>query len=97
MTESVPRNAPCPCGSGKKYKQCHLGKTVEVKSPKVMLPIILASVAIVLGVYIGIASGPTLGISVGAGGLIIVSLIVLLRDPPPPGGGGDPGAINFGG
>jgi preprotein translocase subunit SecA len=22
----TPRNAPCPCGSGKKYKQCH-GKT----------------------------------------------------------------------
>ncbi len=21
--EKVPRNAPCPCGSGKKYKQCH--------------------------------------------------------------------------
>ena len=20
---SVPRNAPCPCGSGKKFKQCH--------------------------------------------------------------------------
>jgi preprotein translocase subunit SecA len=19
----VPRNAPCPCGSGKKYKRCH--------------------------------------------------------------------------
>jgi preprotein translocase subunit SecA len=19
----VPRNAPCPCGSGKKYKHCH--------------------------------------------------------------------------
>ncbi|MCB1885613.1 MAG: SEC-C domain-containing protein, partial [Geminicoccaceae bacterium] len=19
----VPRNAPCPCGSGRKYKQCH--------------------------------------------------------------------------
>jgi preprotein translocase subunit SecA len=19
----VPRNAPCPCGSGKKFKQCH--------------------------------------------------------------------------
>jgi preprotein translocase subunit SecA len=19
----VPRNAPCPCGSGKKYKKCH--------------------------------------------------------------------------
>jgi preprotein translocase subunit SecA len=22
-TDKVPRNAPCPCGSGKKYKQCH--------------------------------------------------------------------------
>jgi len=21
--ERVPRNAPCPCGSGKKYKRCH--------------------------------------------------------------------------
>ncbi|MGA1051702.1 MAG: SEC-C metal-binding domain-containing protein, partial [Ilumatobacteraceae bacterium] len=19
----TPRNAPCPCGSGKKFKQCH--------------------------------------------------------------------------
>jgi preprotein translocase subunit SecA len=23
MEEKVPRNAPCPCGSGKKYKNCH--------------------------------------------------------------------------
>ena len=23
ISEKVPRNAPCPCGSGKKYKQCH--------------------------------------------------------------------------
>jgi preprotein translocase subunit SecA len=22
-TKDTPRNAPCPCGSGKKYKQCH--------------------------------------------------------------------------
>jgi preprotein translocase subunit SecA len=22
-SEKVPRNAPCPCGSGKKYKKCH--------------------------------------------------------------------------
>ncbi|HJP66255.1 MAG TPA: SEC-C metal-binding domain-containing protein, partial [Actinomycetota bacterium] len=21
--DKVPRNAPCPCGSGKKYKKCH--------------------------------------------------------------------------
>nr|WP_275585449.1 SEC-C metal-binding domain-containing protein [Blastococcus saxobsidens] len=24
-TKETPRNAPCPCGSGKKYKQCHGG------------------------------------------------------------------------
>lgn len=23
------RNDPCPCGSGKKYKKCHLGKFKE--------------------------------------------------------------------
>ncbi|MDQ3954800.1 MAG: preprotein translocase subunit SecA [Actinomycetota bacterium] len=23
VSEKVPRNAPCPCGSGKKYKMCH--------------------------------------------------------------------------
>ncbi|MDQ2650634.1 MAG: SEC-C metal-binding domain-containing protein [Actinomycetota bacterium] len=21
--DKTPRNAPCPCGSGKKYKRCH--------------------------------------------------------------------------
>jgi SEC-C motif len=28
------RNDPCPCGSGKKYKQCHLGAD-EAKSRQV--------------------------------------------------------------
>ena len=23
VTQKVGRNEPCPCGSGKKYKQCH--------------------------------------------------------------------------
>ena len=22
----IGRNEPCPCGSGKKYKKCHMGK-----------------------------------------------------------------------
>ncbi len=26
----TPRNAPCWCGSGRKFKQCHLGKPVEL-------------------------------------------------------------------
>jgi hypothetical protein len=26
LGERVPRNAPCPCGSGRKYKKCHLAE-----------------------------------------------------------------------
>jgi preprotein translocase subunit SecA len=29
ISDKVPRNAPCPCGSGKKYKKCH-GATATV-------------------------------------------------------------------
>lgn len=28
-TATVGRNEPCPCGSGRKYKQCHLGRVAE--------------------------------------------------------------------
>jgi preprotein translocase subunit SecA len=28
-SDKIPRNAPCPCGSGKKYKKCH-GATAPV-------------------------------------------------------------------
>lgn len=97
--ESVPRNAPCPCGSGKKYKHCHLGKegdVAPVRNPRFLLPLALAVLGVALGLYFGFASGLGLGLSVATGGLIMAGLIVLLRDPPPPRGGGDPGAINFG-
>jgi preprotein translocase subunit SecA len=28
ISDKTPRNAPCPCGSGKKYKKCHGAATV---------------------------------------------------------------------
>lgn len=31
MDKKPGRNDPCPCGSGKKYKNCHLGKELEPK------------------------------------------------------------------
>lgn len=34
MTLNVGRNDPCPCGSGKKYKKCHLGKKLEAPQPQ---------------------------------------------------------------
>lgn len=30
MDEKIGRNDPCPCGSGKKYKKCHMGKEDEL-------------------------------------------------------------------
>ena len=27
---AAPRNSPCPCGGGKKFKHCHLGRRTEV-------------------------------------------------------------------
>ncbi len=30
MIRNVGRNDPCPCGSGKKFKKCHLGREEEV-------------------------------------------------------------------
>ncbi|HIJ21192.1 MAG TPA: hypothetical protein HPP58_09105, partial [Deltaproteobacteria bacterium] len=26
LMKKIGRNEPCPCGSGRKFKQCHLGK-----------------------------------------------------------------------
>lgn len=31
MDKKVGRNDPCPCGSGKKYKNCHMGQEAESK------------------------------------------------------------------
>jgi hypothetical protein len=30
----VGRNDPCPCGSGKKFKKCHLGREAEIKAER---------------------------------------------------------------
>ena len=32
LANSISRNAPCWCGSGKKFKKCHLGKE-QIQSP----------------------------------------------------------------
>ncbi len=34
------RNAPCPCGSGKKYKKCCIGKEESTPKPKAPAPLL---------------------------------------------------------
>jgi hypothetical protein len=38
MNHQIGRNAPCPCGSGKKYKNCCMGKSQPEKSPQSLSP-----------------------------------------------------------
>ena len=33
----IERNAPCPCGSGKKFKKCHLGRESELVAERINL------------------------------------------------------------
>lgn len=42
MTEKVGRNAPCPCGSGLKYKNCCMNKAREMPFYKKLLIGLLA-------------------------------------------------------
>ncbi len=46
------RNEPCPCGSGKKYKNCHESKTSSSRTSEVLMVVVGAAVlaAITAGV-----------------------------------------------
>lgn len=92
------RNDPCPCGSGKKFKQCCLGKKAEAaQGEKQVLPIVLAVIAVVLGIVVGVMR------DAGSGLVVAISLLLVaggayafMNVPPPDPKGGNPGAINFG-
>lgn len=93
---STPRNAPCPCGSGEKYKRCCLPKGGPKATRSWRTASILAAVAIVAGLAVAFLFEGRAGALVGVVGLACVGLYLWLASPPPRGSGGDPGAIRFG-
>ena len=95
---AVGRNDPCPCGSGKKYKQCCLGKAPPAaRRKRAILPILMILAGIVVGAYLGVTRSVTLGLASGVGIVILAGVVISFRDPPPPSAGGsDAAAINFG-
>ena len=80
MGEKVGRNQPCPCGSGKKYKNCHFGKQ-ESSAPPTLFFGLLAVVA-VISVVLGVIFGWGNGARTGAFGAVLVVTVFLLRKPP---------------
>ena len=97
--DKIGRNAPCPCGSGKKHKQCCLGKikAVEEKA-RVGMSIGIAILGIVGGGALWFSKGPSFGMAGAAASVIVAAAVYVFRDPNPPrgGSGGDSSAINFG-
>jgi len=101
MAKNTPgRNEPCPCGSGKKYKHCHLGKEmaeIEGAPKRNIVALILVLLCIGAGVAVGMSSGLETGFAVGGGSLMLVGIYLVIRKPPPPNANsGDPAGLNFG-
>lgn len=99
MGKANNRNEPCPCGSGKKYKQCCLGKPPpKARRRSKLLSICVAALGLGLAIVLAITSGVVSGIAAGGAVLVIAGLVYVIRDPPPPQAGGRKGSagINFG-
>ena len=106
----IGRNDPCPCGSGKKYKRCHLeedlakkvkrgddGEIVENAASGNLLLWSIAGVIAITGIVLAVLGHVDWGIGVGVGGLFILGAWAIIRNPPPPNKDNqDPSGINFG-
>jgi len=50
------RNAPCPCGSGKKYKKCCMAKDGPLSSRTAMLLVAVLLIGGVIGIVISMTN-----------------------------------------
>lgn len=93
------RNTSCPCGSGKKYKQCCLGKRQAAETRKhVGWSAILMVLGFVGAALLWNAKGSGAGLAAIAASIIVATGVYILRDPAPPRkNAADSSAINFGG
>jgi len=105
----IGRNDDCPCGSGSKYKNCHLGKPFETdgggeilapvddgtRRAKAAIPaLVLTLVLGTLGAFFKGGEGLLVGASVG---FIMGIGWTLMNNPPPPTDNNQGSSINFGG
>ncbi len=104
----VSRNAPCPCGSGEKYKRCCLQKDEqesrleappppieEPSLPKIPLYLSLGFV-VLFALLFGFWKGIGTGLILGAAGLLGMLIYWGIRGAPAPREGGDPAGLSFG-
>lgn len=97
MASKVSRNAPCPCGSGKKHKHCCLGKTSPAARRKFLS--LVAAAIVVTGVGASVTfyySSATNAFFAAIGGLIFIGGFSILRHAPASQGRAGSDRIDFG-
>ncbi len=96
---SVAKNAPCPCGSGLKYKRCHMPQEGAVKIQPFPWMKILGVLVLSLGVgiLVGYLKEPPVGVAATfATGLAAVCWTWLYKPPSSVRGRESSAALNFG-
>ena len=94
----ISRNEPCPCGSGKKYKQCHLDKgDPNAPASTSWLPYALVLGAVIAGVVGTVVDSWDTGVMISGVSIVAIIAWSVFRDPPPPkGGSSNPAGLDFG-
>lgn len=96
-TAEISRNAPCPCGSGRKYKHCCIGGPIATSRTKLRLLFLLAVAIIVAGAWwAAYWWGLRVGGIIAIAGLATLVGYVILRNPPPSRGRTGADRIDFG-
>ena len=103
LTTKIARNAACPCGSGKKYKNCHLGRSLDEPPVEVVqtrtrrAAVVLGAVSLLIGAMVASQSSIGAGLSAAAAcGLISAGVLVFSNPPPPKDDSGNPAGLDFG-
>ena len=105
-TPKIARNAPCPCGSGLKYKRCCLasgkvpvppGAAAGPKRKRAVMVIVLGCMAVGIGLGLGAIHGLEVGIAGVLATVLAGSCFMFLYRPPASSGRDEGGAsIGFG-
>ena len=95
--KNVSRNAPCPCGSGQKFKRCCLGKPAPLKGRRLLWFGTLALCVVGGGVTMGVFYGWKTGMGTAGVAALLAGILHVIRGAPPSGRGrGSASDINFG-
>ncbi len=98
MAEAVSRNAPCPCGSGEKYKRCCIDAPGGAEGQRgATLLVVMVVVGLLVGGFVAIQKDLELGLAAAGGIIVLAGIIHAFRSPPPPRSNTkDPASMNFG-